>query len=155
MKTVDARTNILRRYGSSSSDIDELLHYNQSAFHAGRLKALQLPMEDEPSIHAWTLYETAVNKTGSLTALSSWIPQLQFPIQEGISKTTAYQAAVTRGQSSYPSSISTGIKLDEPECCSLILYSTPVGRIPVISTSKRGDFVSLIRAFLKKSPWGL
>jgi hypothetical protein len=151
VNTVDARAANLAWHGASSSDLEALLHYNQSAFHLDSLTGVQLPMEDEACVNAWTMYATEVNKACSLTALCKWIPQLQFPIQQGISQTPKYRAAVTRGQFVYPNDIATGVELEAPERCSLILHSTPVGRIPVIITATRADFVTLIRAFMKRS----
>lgn len=146
----DVRATVLASYGALGGEVEELLHYNCNCFDLAQGIEIRFPLADEACVQEWAAYASEVTKANSLTAVYQWLPQLQFPIQRGLSQLPEYQAAVRRGQFIYPEGIATGLDLEAPNLCRVILQPTGAGRIPVIIAGSRSDFVALIRAFTKK-----
>ena len=147
---IHARAAVLAGYGSTPSEVEELLRYNHNAFDLERTQGQAFPLPDEAFVGVWTLYVAEIAKAHSFTAIYKWLPQLQFAVESGLSQKPEYIAATTRGQSTYPGPSATGIVLDAPERCTAMLYETAAGRLPVLVPSTRADFVTLIQAFTKK-----
>lgn len=137
--------------GASQSEAAELSVYDASRFEIPTIAPNQFPLPDENFVATWETYVDAVETSGSITSIYPWLPQLQFPIQEGMAKEPAYQAAISRGLFSYPSNIASGLPLEEPKLCKLHIHPSLAGRIPVFSAGIRSDFISLVRAFIKKN----
>jgi hypothetical protein len=108
-----------------------------------------LPWEDEPFVSSWDAYHRESTDRGVLPVLTQRLPQLAFPIEHGISATPAYLAATRRGVSD--SSRSTALTLIEPDHLRLRVHPTIVGRVPVLITGTRDDFVALVRAFVHRN----
>ena len=147
MKTEELRKDVLVSLGAGSSEIDELTAYNQNIFdHAGVRAPLTFPLPDEPFAAAWERYLAEAGEKGVFACLKERLVQLCFPIQEGISQTEDYKSATRRGVSTSKMSGATGLILEEPGKLELVLHQSPAGRIPLIITREREDFVSLVRA---------
>jgi hypothetical protein len=72
--------------------------------------------------------------------------QLRFPIRQGISQTESYHAATRRGEE-----VTGELPLARPEALELSLEATPAGGLPVLFTTCRADFVSLVQALAHRN----
>lgn len=142
---MERRKEILVSFGAEKEEIEDLLTYNQNFFQK-RENLYSFPLPDEAFIKAWENYLMEAKKIGVYNVLKKKLVQLQFPIEEGISQKEYYKAATRKGlaQDKVPESI--GIELKTPEGLELYLYQTSAGKIPVIATKEREDFVTLVRA---------
>ncbi len=143
----ELRARVLAAYGADDQATQELLVYGENPFVKGeQLPVVELPLKPELHVAAWEQYAAEAVDKSVFEALRSRLPQLQFPIQAGISETPAYRAATRRGIPA-PDSIATGLKLNQPEKLQLRLHSTLAGIIPVLVVGDRQDFVTLVQAF--------
>jgi hypothetical protein len=143
------RAKILAEFGASIYEIEELLVYNQNVFAQDNLNtSLQFPLQSEPHIAVWQEYLTASKTQGTFAILKNALVQLQFPIQAGISQTETYRAATRKGI--IPDQ-TTDLVLQQPEALQLKIYQSLAGEIPVLLTTNRDDFVSLVRAITKRN----
>lgn len=107
----------------------------------------EVPPQDEPFVQAWEEYIQDIPQKGAFEALRQRLVQLNFPVQEGMSTDPDYQSATRRGLAATTMNSATGSKLEEPSGLKVYLYQTLAGRIPVIETSRRNDFETLVRVF--------
>lgn len=146
------RARILVEFGASDREIEELLVYNQNVFAQGNLdSSFQLPLQSEPHVAIWQEYVTEAKTNGAWSTLQNVLPQLKFPIKAGISQTEAYRAATRRGVSPKVTSTTTGLVLQQPEVLQLEIHQSLAGKIPLIHTSNRDDFVAMVRAITKRN----
>jgi len=140
------RGQILESFGASGTVAGELLQYNANVFKLDQFRNLPpLPLEDEPHIRAWKLYEREARSGGVLPALQKRIVQLEFPVEEGISQTEDYRAATRRGE--FPSAGSTRpLVLRHPERITLFVHPTVAGSVPIVVAGDRADFETLVQA---------
>ena len=80
MPSESARREVLKRFGATDAETDELLEYNQNDFAVDAARGLSFPLADEPFVEAWREYAAEP----VFDALSKRLPQFQFPIEEGI-----------------------------------------------------------------------
>ncbi len=139
-----ARREVLGRFGASEAETTELLEYNRNDFDVEGAKDRRFPLEDEAFVEAWREYAGEP----AFPALARRLPQLKFPIEEGISETDAYRAAVRRGAEVERSD---GLALERPETVRLQIQPTAAGRIPVLIAPHRADFVALLRALTMRN----
>lgn len=139
----DERADFWRALGATPAETAQLLEYARSEFDLTRAPAT-FPLPDEPFAAAWERYAEEAARVGAWSCLRDHIIQLRFPIQAGISESPTYLAATRRG--TWPSPESPGLELTHADELRLFLAETPVGRVPVILTASRHDFVALIRA---------
>lgn len=144
----DARAAVLRGLGAGEGEVMELLLYNQNAFAIPEGELPPLPLDDEPFVAAWEGYAVEAERVGAAAALRERLVQLRFPIAEGISGTDAYRAATQRG--AWPTGDAPGLALEVPGALGLFLHPTAAGRIPVLLTTHRADFVALVRALTRR-----
>lgn len=154
---VDLRTfryEVLSAYGASASEIEELLAYSDSGFTPDRVSQfIDISQRQEPFINSWKQYIAEAAEQGVFQTLKAHLPQLQFPIQAGISELEAYRSVTRRGQRPADPALATGLILKQPERLQLWLHQTVVGEIPILVASDRQDFVCLVQAFtLKNEP---
>lgn len=142
------RADFWRSLGATPEETAQLLEYARSEFDLSRAPAA-FPLPDEPFAAAWETYVEEAARVGAWPCLRERLVQLRFPIEAGISETPAYQAAIRRGVP--PAPASPGLALTHADQLRLFLAETPVGRVPVILTASRHDFVALIRAFGHRS----
>jgi hypothetical protein len=125
----------------------ELTAYTASTGEQGVL-SLKLPLAAEPHVTAWEGYLARSKVVGVADALKEAIVQLQFGIVDGISETETYRAATRRGE--FPDA-GPGIAFAAPAGLRLTLHEGAAGPIPVLVTTARQDFVSLVQAFSKRN----
>jgi hypothetical protein len=133
----------------------ELLAYGAGLPAGGtpNYASLAFPLDDEPHVARWMAYEQDAHEpgTGAFTALQRRFVQLRFPITEGLSKDDDYRRATLRGQFDAADAYAPGLVLDAPDALRLSIESTIAGRIPVIVTGPRADFVALVRALTERN----
>ncbi len=120
--------------------------YDNNFTHGNVRPWNEIPPADEPFTEAWEEYIRDIPEKGVLNALRERLVQLNFPVQEGMSTNPNYQAATRRGISATAMQEATGTSLKE-EALKVYLYPTMAGRIPVIQTSNRHDFETLVQVF--------
>lgn len=150
MERLQFRTEVLSTYGATSSEIAELLTYNQNRFDHAGFQARVFPLPPEPHLSVWEEYAVAADRVGALGALQPRLVQLQFPIQAGISEQAAYRATTRQGKPA-PLDLATGLVLQEPEQLCLRIHPTLAGPLPVLVAGNRADFVTLVQAFTGKN----
>ena len=128
----------------------ELARYLENPFDLSALgRGTVLPLPDEPFVAIWERWAEEARQRGAFAVLSEHLPQLRFPIREGISKTEAYRDATLRGAP--PEASAAGLELARPEAIELEIHPSPAGRIPVLLVRGRAEFVSLVRALGRKN----
>ncbi len=140
------RRRQLENFGASPAEVDELLAYNDNVFGSVALEDVSLPLGDEPFVAAWEEYARQAEGLGVFAVLQERLVQFRFPIQKRISGSADHAAATRRGQPPTELPLATGLALQEPNSLGLVLWRTPAGRIPVLSTPCRADFVSIVQA---------
>ncbi len=146
------RREVLVAMGADSGQIEELLRYNANKFdHSSLGPALTLPLPDEAFVKVWEEYAAEARKGNSLDVLKKYLVQLNFPVQEGISATTDYRTATLQGRSTNEMLSATGLTLVQPESLRVAVYDSMGGRIPLIVTHQRQDFVLLVQALTAKN----
>lgn len=150
--SIQIRTELLKYYGATPSEVEELLTYNQNIFDHSQLDdSLSFPLEPESHILTWEKYLSESQENGVFPTLKDKLIQWQFPIQPGISETENYRAATRKGKSTHEMPEATGLVLQEPENLELQLYESLAGKIPVLIVGCRADFVSIIQALTKRN----
>jgi hypothetical protein len=141
------RSEILRAHGADGESAAELLKYsvNRFEFPSSR-ETVRYPLPDEPFAEAWQTYAAQSNSGQVSDFLKTRLVQLSFPIRTGISQSPDYVAATRRGQPLPELAGATGLELSQPGKLRLTLHQTAAGKIPLLITSDRGDFVALLRA---------
>ena len=146
------RNEVLRGLGASDAERIQLLAYNENRFDHSRLSRLShLPAPDEPFVNAWERYEKESLQKGAFETLKSHLVQFCFPIQKGISETAFYRSATRKGILPQNIPEATGLQLKHPERFRFHIRNTLAGRIPILITGHRDDFVSVLRALTRKN----
>ena len=140
------RADVLAALGASPEQVEELLRYNLDGYTAAGLEFRPaFPLDDEPFVSAWKHYARKVDRAGTVSVLGRYLVQLRFPIQEGISGVEEYVDATRRGNVSKTLPVF-GLELAAPKQCTIEIYPTPAGAIPLLIVGARKDFESLVRA---------
>jgi hypothetical protein len=141
--------------GASPGEVEELLAYNENVFdiasHSDRRQETSFPLPDEPFVAFWESLVNSARERGAFAVLREHMPQLRFPIREGISGTEAYQAATRRGIPVEDIPEATGLEVEHPERIEVLLYSSPAGRIPLLIARDRTALTALAQALTKKN----
>jgi hypothetical protein len=141
------RSRILASFGARGPVADELLVYNDHAFHqADRDLSLLFPLPPEPHVAAWEGYAAEAARRGVWEVLRDRLVQLRFPVRKGMSQTEAYRAVTRRGVAPEGVPEATGLALSAPEKLRLWIHASLAGPVPVLCTSERDDFVRLVQA---------
>jgi hypothetical protein len=147
MSQREFRQQFLTSYGANDSEIEELLAYNDNVFDFSALQfPLRFPLPSEPHIAAWKEYVAKAEQIGAFEALKSVLVQFSFPIRDGISQSEGYRAATRQGILVDGIAEATGLVLNQPEQLQLFVHPSLAGDIPIIQTSNREDFVSVVRS---------
>src|SRR5215216_6612577 len=142
----------LAALGASPAEIEELLAYNENVFDLGSLGPETLfPLPDEPFVAFWEAVAEESRTRGAFAVLRERLPQLAFPIREGISRTEGYVAATRRGVPVESIPEATGLELEHPEAIELEIYESPAGCIPLLIARRRTELVALIQALTRKN----
>ena len=143
------RTHVLRTFGATGDQVQELLHYGANRFDTSCLEhELRLPLPDEPFVQTWERYAHHARERGVVNVLRERLMQLRFPVERGISDTAAYRDATRRG---LVPAAAAGLDWNAPDAVRLLMHPTAAGRIPVIIAGDRADFVTLVRALTRKN----
>ncbi len=139
--------------GASRHEVEELLVYNESAFDPTESRLLaELPLPDEPFASTWRAWaDEAGQNSRAFETLQRYLPQLRFPIQEGISQTPAYRAATLQGRDPDEFEEATGLVIDAPGTVELAIYPSLAGHIPIITLSGRPQFKAFVRALTNRN----
>ena len=138
--------------GASPSEVAELLAYNENLFALESLNPeVRFPLPDEPFVTFWAPLVEESRERGAFAVLRDHLPQLCFPILEGISQTEAYRSATRRGVPPESLPEATGLELQHPEALELDLYASPAGRIPLLIARRRREFAALIQALTRRN----
>ncbi len=128
-----------------------------SAYCAQRYDAAQLapgtafPLPDEPFVAVWQEWARQAEERGAFSVLREQLPQLRFPVRQGISQEAGYRAATLRGTPPEEIPEATGLELERPESLELTLHASPAGRIPLIVVRHRPDFAAVLRALARRN----
>jgi len=143
------RALFLEQFGFDGQLIPQLLEYGEALIADDSVADLQqLPLMDEPFVKTWERYEREAEQNGAWAVLNQHLVQLAFPIDSSIADSPEYLAATRRGirpSSPHPPTVVA------PDKISIHLQSTLAGRIPVITMAQREDFVTVVRALLRKN----
>lgn len=132
--------------------LEELRAYNENVFDLGALgPETRFPLSDEPFVAFWEKLAAEAQNHGAFAVLREHLPQLRFPIREGISETEAYRAATRRGTPVEALPAATGLELEHPEAIELVLHASPAGRIPLLIARRRPEFTALFRALTRRN----
>ncbi|MBP1995587.1 DUF7005 family protein [Paenibacillus eucommiae] len=148
------RKEVLRSFGAGIAEAEELLAYNKNRFvqSAEQIQSLpQFPMADEGFVPVWEAYLKETKDRNLIDVLRSKLIQLQFPIQQGISQTPAYRQAVLKGVMTSDIRVNDGVCFSRPDLMDLNIHQTAAGKIPVLTTRHRPDFVKLVQALTRKN----
>ncbi|MCA9671196.1 MAG: hypothetical protein KC503_36610 [Myxococcales bacterium] len=148
------RSAILRQLGASDAAHDALLAYNDAPhLDAATLPdPLDLPLEAEPLVDAWSDYVARAAEVGAAQALREALVQLHFPIREGIAKDPRYRAVTLKGDAPHVhAELATGLALEREHELELTLHQSAAGPIPIIACRHRRDFVALARALAHRN----
>ena len=146
------RADLLRTAGAEGTVLDEILAYDVPLLPEEAARSSRIPADDEPHLEAWEGYLRESRTEGVVPALARRLPQLRFPIRDGISATASYRAATREG--AFPAEDdpeAPGLPLVRPDLVSLTLHPTLAGRFPVLVAGERVDFESLVRAFAARN----
>lgn len=142
----------LAALGASPAEAEELLAYNENMFDLGALgPEMRFPLPDEPFVAFWEPLVAAARERGAFAVLREHMPQLRFPIREGISRTDAYQAATRRGLPVEDMPEATGLEIEHPERIEVVLHPSPAGRIPLLIARGRPELTALVQALTKRN----
>ena len=146
MNRRETRKSILLALGASPAAVEELLAYNENVFSHGE----SLP-DDEPFVDAWCRYAREASLSGAFECLRQRLIQFRFPVRSGISTTDAYQKATRRGEIPQDGFMDGGLILADGAALRIEIHESAAGRIPLLVTTCRQDFVSLVRALTRKN----
>lgn len=136
----------------TAAEAEELRIYARNVFDAGALPAgLTLPLPDEPFVPFWEERVAEARGRGAFAVLREHLPQLRFPVREGISASPDYQAATRRGVPPDDLPEATGLEIGRPEVVELALHDSPAGRIPLVIVRGRPEFVAFVRALTHRN----
>ncbi|MBW8879009.1 MAG: hypothetical protein JF614_29055 [Acidobacteria bacterium] len=144
--------SVLTHLGAAPEEAAELQAYNQNVFDLGALgPAMRFPLPDEPFVAFWEAVAGESRTRDAFAVLRERLPQLAFPIREGISRTEVYRDATRRGVPVESLPAATGLELAHPEAVEVVLHTSPAGRIPLLVVRRRPEFEALIQALTRKN----
>jgi len=138
---------------ADGSESEELRRYTEACYDLGSLGGdRSLPLADEPFVPCWEAWEDEAKAgRGVVEVLRRHLPQLAFPVREGVSASEDYRAATRRGVDPAELPSATGLPLERPGAVELSVHQSPAGRIPVLLTPVRRDFITLVRALARRN----
>jgi hypothetical protein len=147
----------LAEAGAEGREVDELLAYNENTFDLTHLgSSPQLPLPDEPFVACWRRWMDEASReteqgSCAFEVLRCNLPQLRFPIQEGISRSDDYRQATLQGVDPDLLEGATGLDIEQPETIHFEIYPSPAGGLPVIEVHHRQQFETLVRALSRRN----
>ena len=145
------RTAVLSDFGAEAEISAELLAYNENVFdHEAHRQVPDFPLPSEPFVERWKFYARLAANGGAFAALAEHLPQLAFPIRQGISEEDDFRQATRKGINPDGLALATGLQLNQPEAVTLVIHPTPAGEIPIITVPERVDFLAVHRALINR-----
>ncbi|MFK8114804.1 MAG: hypothetical protein AB8B91_21565 [Rubripirellula sp.] len=142
----------LLRWGANTEALNSLLEYEQQPYLPENLPdSLELPLAEEPHVEIWREYGDVEPGQSLLERLQTFLPQLAIPIAAGVSKSEAYANVVRRGQPFQAADFDGTLSLHDPAALRLEIQNHVVGALPVLSTTRREDFLTIVRALVGRS----
>lgn len=138
------RVDFLRAAGADRVVAEEMLAYCRPFDVSSAPSLADLPLPDEPHVETWRRYAGEAGRDGAVAALRRRLPQLQFPVMEGMSGAEPYRAATRRGL--FPGVGPDALLFAEPDRIRLEIHPTPAGAVPLVIAGARADFVALVQA---------
>ncbi len=113
----------------------------------------RLPPPDEGHAAVWRRWaeDAEAEGCGIFAVLERHLPQLRFPIRQGMSQDAEYRAATLQGTDPAGLAGATGLGLEEPRAIELQLYPSAAGTIPLLIVRRRPEFVALVHALGKRN----
>ena len=148
--TSELQAERLAAVGASDAETEELWRYNENHFNPPA-EDVTIPLDDEPFVVCWAEWVDEARERGAFNVLASHLPQLRFPVREGISNTEAYRDATLRGVPVEDLPEATGLEIGRPELLTLEIYPSSAGRVPVFAVRGRQEFEVLVQALAKKN----
>ncbi len=146
------QASVLSATGATGAVREELIRYDARRFERREdVGSSSIPLADEAFVPCWEDWSAAASRKGVFATLADHLPQLRFPVQAGISAHDSYRTATLSGASLDGMPAATGLHLERPEDLSLELYPSMAGRVPVLTTRHRPDFISLTQALAKRN----
>lgn len=145
---MSGRAEILQAFGAGDDDLPALLTWTENVFQGC---PTEVPLTDEPYVAVWREWVEEGERDGMFRMLARHLPQLAFPIAEGMSKADEYRAATLQGRPTSELDSATGLCLNLPERLRVVFQPTPAGAVPVIQPSGRDDFETLVRALAARN----
>lgn len=145
-----SRKRVLQELGGDGHTVTQLLDYGANPFDLGMCCHDSFPLPDEPHLTDWREYAAAC-PDAAFGFLQDRLPQLCFPIQEGVSQSPAYADACRKGKPFSEQAAGGKLTLLRPEEFRLTIHEHAAGALPVLTTSHRPDFESLDRALAFRS----
>ncbi|HYM24617.1 MAG TPA: hypothetical protein VEU08_15475 [Vicinamibacterales bacterium] len=146
------RRHVLESKGVDRAALDAVLAYTNKpdTFHVPETIPA-FPLADEPHVAVWADYASQASHAGALHALQAHFAQMRFPIRAGMSQEPAYLDATRKGKRETPEASAPGPPFVRPENLDLRVYETIAGRVPILVSAHRKDFVTLVQAFTERN----
>jgi hypothetical protein len=131
-----------------------LARYLDRRFDVSLLEGLPWPPPDEPFVEIWDRWAEEARTRGSGGAwgvLARNLPQLAFPVREGMRGDDDYRRATLQGADPAGLAAATGLAVPAPESIGLEVHPTPAGRLPVITVRHRPTFELLVQALTRRN----
>jgi len=147
-----ARERVLEAKGIPPSAFEAVFAYTDKpdTFHIPD-SIPQFPLEDEPHVAVWEGYAKEATRGGALNALQRHFAQMRFPIRLGMSQEPAYLDATRKGRREEAGAAGSGPTFVRPDGLDLRVYETIAGRVPILVSAHRRDFVALVQAFTERN----
>lgn len=123
----------------------ELSEYLKNEFNHDNIIDLE-GITNEEFVKTWQGYIEDSKDLGVFETLKKHLVQLRFPIKKGMSENSHYVKAIRKGLIETDAFKTSQLVIKSPEVLELYLYQTLAGKIPIIFTPDRDDFVTLLRA---------
>ncbi|MCE5333478.1 MAG: hypothetical protein LLG06_02710 [Desulfobacteraceae bacterium] len=144
------RREVLRNLGGGDNAVEDVILHCGNPFSGKPLPPAPLfPMPEEPHTADWREY-AAAGGTQVFACLRERLPQFCIPVRAGISKTGAYGDVMRRGKLFDERDFEGTLGLDRPELFRIQVHEHAAGALPVLCTSHRGDFETLLRALVHR-----
>jgi hypothetical protein len=141
------RAQVLAQFGARGPVVEELLTYNDNTpTPPDPSLGLSFPLPPQPHLAAWEGYAADAKDRSAWEVLRQRLPQLCFPVREGISQTEAYRSATRKGVPPETLYEATGLALQSPNSLRLWIHMSLAGPVPVLCTADRADFCRLVQA---------
>ena len=133
--------------GASPENLDSLRQYVANPLRLDTVPAdSRLPQGDEPHVSDWRRYQTESMDSDVFSYLQTKLPQLNIPIRPGMASTATYRRVARRGETFRHDDFGDHLTLEVPDELRLLIQEHPAGALPVLTTSNRKDFLTLLCA---------